>query len=97
MTYQSFRPQPPGKIRSVQIGPGMKLHREDLEPFTRLPPLERPGLYFHSRCHPQSSLKARYHDGLLYLECAECSRIQARLVVASEQHNRGHDEVDIEP
>jgi hypothetical protein len=29
-------------------------------------------LYLHSRCHPRAATWARYEDGVLTVECAEC-------------------------
>lgn len=42
------------------------------------------GLYLHSSCHTSVPTWTRYLDGILYITCAECSRMVAKIRVGND-------------
>lgn len=80
----------------------MPLYREDLE----LSHCDFPGctetshtdeIYFHPRCHFESSTWVRYRGDVLTIECAVCGKEVASIVVASRAHEPSEHESGAEP
>lgn len=40
-------------------------------------------LYLHAVCHPSAGTRARYDDGLLYIDCRKCKAEVAVVAVAA--------------
>jgi len=79
----------------------MALYREDIEQFR----CDFPGcpetphtdeIYFHPRCHLESPTWAHYRGDVLTIECAQCGREVATIVVASRAYEQPEGEEDDE-
>lgn len=42
------------------------------------------GIYIHANCHPHKALHVQYRHGLLSLECADCKKVVAKVVVGTK-------------
>ena len=42
------------------------------------------GIYIHPVCHPNRPLHVQYRHGLLTLECSDCEKVVAKVVVGTK-------------